>query len=618
MRKIRFQWVLVALGTLALVTALACTQEVVKEVPVEKVITQEVVKEVPVEKIVEVEKETVRTVEVEKPVEVIKEVVKEVEVPGKTVVVTEVEVKEVPVERVVIQEIERPAEITELRIGNSADISFLDVHRGQSGFDRFHSWMLFETVLFFDPTMMNPDPGLARSWQVSNDGLTWDLNLRDDVFYHNRDHFTSADMVWNYDRCIIELKEKSRCGNELQNMASYTATGPYTLRQQLKQFDVVWQTQLATTPPVMHKQNVVSGDVDTNPIGTGESRFVEYVPGDRLVLEKNPIYWDKGKLGIRPDRTVIIPIMQEQTRVASLKAGEVDLIPGVSYQFIDGINETPGVRIIEQAGGLTTAYNTIIMNTREGPMTDVRVRKAIQLAVDKEAAHKVIWFGFGEVDCNLIPSNHWAYVPMECPERDLDAARALLKEAGYDKNNPLKIKYMPEPGEVWHRFAEVLKQSLSEVDIDMEIVIVDIASWLDTVWFGVDCDTADWPASRCYAGVHKEFDIGDAGYSRTPDPDGLMQSVLRAMTDTSGWGGNNGMRYRNQRVEDLFDLGKATLDRELRKQYYAEIVDIVVNQDVPLIKLQTNPRFFGVSDRLQDSYVSPKGYWNSRDYTFAP
>ena len=612
MKKVGVQRVLLILGAFALVAALACTEEIVREVPVEKVVFQEVIKEVPVEKIVEVEKETVRTIEVEKPVEVIKEVVREVKVPGETVVVEKEVVRIVEVGRT------EEAGASELRIGNSNDISFLDVQRGQSGFDRFHSWMLFETVLFFDPTMMNPDPGLARSWAVSNDGLTWDLNLRDDVFYHNRDHFTALDMVWNYERCIVELKERSRCGNELQNMASYAATDTYVLRQQLKQFDVVWPTQLATTPPVMHRQNVESGEMDTHPIGTGESKFVEYVPDDRLVLEKNLFYWNKGKLGIRPDRTVIIPIVQEATRVAALKAGEVDLIPGVSYQFIDGINKADGVRIIEQRGGLTAAYNTVIMNTREGPMTDVRVRKAMQLAIDKEAAHKAIWFGFGEVGCNPIPDNHWAFIAIDCPARDVDAAKALLKEAGYDKSNPLKIKYVPEPGEVWRKFAEVFKQSLAEADVDMEIEVVDITTWLDKVWFGTDCDTADWPASRCYAGIHKEFDIGDAGYSRTPDPDGLMQSVVRAMTETSGWGGNNGMRYRNQRVEDLFDLGKGTADREQRKQYYKEIVEIIVQQDVPFIKIQTNPRFFAVSDRLQDSYVSPKGYWNSRDYTFVP
>ena len=611
MRNVKFQWVLVALGSLALLAALACTQEVVKEVPVEKVITQEVVREVPVEKIVEVERETVRTVEVEKPIEVIREVVKEVQVPGQTVVVTQVEIKEVPVEKVVVREVERPAVITELRIANTADPSFLDIHRGQSGHDIFHGRMIFETMLFFDPTMMNPDPGLARSWQISPDGLTYDLNLRDNVVYHNGAPFTSSDAIWNYDRCIIELKEKSRCGNELQNVVSYTALDDYTIRMNLNQFSVVFPTQLATTPGFMFRDNVVSGEVDTNPIGTGEFRFIEFIPGDRLVMEKNQLYWDRGKLQIRPDRVVVIPIMEEQTRVASLKAGEVDLVAALPYQFVDEIRNFPGLQVIEQKGGLTASYMTVIMNTRERAMADVRVRKAMQLAINKQVMHKTIWFGFGEVDCNLIPSNHWAYDPVDCPERDLDAAKALLKEAGYDESNPLKIKYLPEPGgEMFQKIGEVLKQNVAEAGIDMEVVVVDSATWLDKVWFGVECDGG-------HAGICKEYDIGDAWYTRTPDPDGLMQSVLRAKTDTSGWGGNNGMRYRNQRVEDLFDLGKGTTDRQARKGYYKEIIDIVVNQDVPLIKIQSMPRFYGVSERVQDAHISPKGYWNSRDYTFA-
>jgi len=277
---------IVVFASLALVGALGCTTEVIKEVPVDRVVTQEVIKEVPVEKIVEVEKETVRTVEIEKPVEVIKEVVKEVEVPGKTIVVEKEVVKqvEVPGETVIVEkevvktvevpgetivvEVDRVAAQTELRIANSADPSFLDIHRGQSGTDIFHGRMIFETMLFFDPTMMNPDPGLARSWSVSPDGLTYDLNLRDGVQYHDGSSFNSADAIWNYDRCIIELKEKSRCGNELQNVMSYTALDDYTIRMELGQFSVVFPTQLATTPGFMLQSNVVSGDVDTNPIGT--------------------------------------------------------------------------------------------------------------------------------------------------------------------------------------------------------------------------------------------------------------------------------------------------------------------------------------------------------------
>ena len=284
MRKIRFQWALVALGTLALVTALACTQEVVKEVPVEKVITQEVVREVPVERIVEVEKEIVRTVEVEKPFEVIREVVKEVEVPGKTVVVTEVKIKEVPVERVVIQEVERPGNPGLLRVGNNGDISFLDTHRSQSGHDIWHGSMLYDTLVFYDRTYTTAIPGLATGWRLQPDGTTYDFTLRQDVTYHNGDHWTSADRIWNYDRCIVALKEKSRCGTTLLDVQKWSAPGPYELRLELNKFNVVFMFH-AGGPREMHRGNVESGEVDTNPIGTGTYKFVEYIPGDRLVME---------------------------------------------------------------------------------------------------------------------------------------------------------------------------------------------------------------------------------------------------------------------------------------------------------------------------------------------
>ena len=91
--------------------------------------------------------------------------------------------------------------------------------------------------------------------------------------------------------------------------------------------------------------------------------------------------------------------------------------------------------------------------------------------------------------------------------------------------------------------ATVIQQNLADAGIEMEIVIVDSPTWLDKVWFGVDCTTADWPASRCFNGTHKEFDLGDAWYTREPDPDGLMQSLFRADNDRSGFKGNNGMRY---------------------------------------------------------------------------
>ena len=175
---------------------------------------------------------------------------------------------------------------------------------------------------------------------------------------------------------------------------------------------------------------------------------------------------------------------------------------------------------------------------------------------------------------------------------------------------------MPENIPVTQKMAEVIQQNLAEAGIDMEIVIVDSPTWLDKVWFGVDCDTGDWPESRCWAGKHKEFDLGDAWYTREPDPDGLMQSVFRADSDREGFKGNNGMRYYNPEIERLFDEAKSTTDRNFRAENYRKIVDIVVNQDVPLIKLQSMPRFFAASENVQGGYVSPKGYWNAKDWSW--
>ena len=175
-------------------------------------------------------------------------------------------------------------------------------------------------------------------------------------------------------------------------------------------------------------------------------------------------------------------------------------------------------------------------------------------------------------------------------------------------------KYVPENIAVTQKMATVIQQNLADAGIEMEIVIVDSPTWLDKVWFGVDCTTADWPASRCFNGTHKEFDLGDAWYTREPDPDGLMQSLFRADNDRSGFKGNNGMRYFSEDIEVLFDKGKSTTDRTVRAQAYNDIVDIIVNRDVPIVKLQSMPRYFAANQHIQGGFVSPKGYWNAKDW----
>ncbi len=508
-----------------------------------------------------------------------------------------------------------PSATSVLRVGNSNEVQYLDAAKSQSGTDIIFSELIYSRLLQYDATMMNPKPDVAESWRVSADGLTYVFTLRQDVTFHNGKGVTARDVEYSWNRCRLEILDRGRCRGELNDVVSYEATGDYEFTVLLNKPSPVFLPSMAHWSLAILDEGSTDTQ-DTNPIGTGPYKFVEQVPGDKLVVEKYDGYFDKDILNARPQRVFIIPIKDPQTRMAALQAGEIDFAVDVPLDQVARLATTEGIQLLRQVDGITASYMTVIFNVREGPMTDVRVRKAVQLAVDPVAINQAIYFGLGEVSCNPILESHWAYLPFECPARDVDQAKALLAEAGYGPDNPLQIKYFPENIPTTQKMAEVIQQSLAEADIEMEIVIVDSPTWLDKVWFGVDCDTGDWPESRCWAGTHKEFDLGDAWYTREPDPDGLMQSVFRADSPTSGFKGNNGMRYYNPEIERLFDEAKSTSDRAVRADLYRQIVDIVVNQDVPLIKLQSMPRYFAANSRVQNGYVNPKGYWNAKDWIF--
>ncbi len=205
-------------------TALAaCTQEVVREVPVTEVVTQEVIREVPVEKIVEVERETVRTIEVEKPVEVVKEVVKEVQVPGETVVVEKEVVREVMVpgqtvvvEKEVVREVPRDVVVTKevvrevekivevdprmggtLRYASGVGLKFLDSQHTTAGVTADANQMAYEGLFHSDLEEIQ-QPMLVDNFAITDGGLKWTLKLREGINFHNGEPLTAQDIIGSF------------------------------------------------------------------------------------------------------------------------------------------------------------------------------------------------------------------------------------------------------------------------------------------------------------------------------------------------------------------------------------------------------------------------------------
>ena len=367
-----------------------------------------------------------------------------------------------------------------LRVGNSGEVQFLDAAKSQSGTDIIFSEMIYNRLLQYDATMMDPKPDIASSWRVSSDGLTYVFTIRDDVKFHNGKSLTAHDIEYSWTRCRDEIADKGRCKGEINDVVSFEAIDDYKFSVVLNKPSPVFLPSMAHwSLAIVDKDSV--DQINTNPVGTGPYRFVEQVPGDKLTLEKFDGYFDQEILNVRPERVFIIPMKDPQTRMAAVRAGEIDFAVDVPLEQVASIATTQSVNLLQQRDGITASYMTVIFNTREGPMSDVRVRKAVQLAIDPVAINRAIYFGLGDVSCNPILPSHWAYLTFDCPERDVEKAKGLLAEAGYDEDNPLEISYYPEAIPITQKMAEVIQQSLAEAGIEMEIVIVDSPTWLKTV-----------------------------------------------------------------------------------------------------------------------------------------
>ncbi|MFN8591983.1 MAG: ABC transporter substrate-binding protein [Thermomicrobiales bacterium] len=477
-----------------------------------------------------------------------------------------------------------------MKIAYTLDLQFLDPQLVQSDQDLLPSTLIFGRLVQWDATMLDPQPDVAESWTISDDNLTYVFTLRPGLTFHSGREVTADDVVFSFQRAL-DTGDKGRGKAELRDVDSFTATGPREFTVKMKQPSAVFMTSCGHWAlPILNKDTI--DNIDVAPDGTGPFTFGEWIPGDHASYNKNPNYWNSEALAGWPDEIVSQPISEALTRIANLKAGQVDLVENVPSQLVAELEQDSNVQLIRQP--FTASYWCVNFNLRKPPFDNVKVRQAIAMAIDKDAIHQNVFFGTGEVGCSLIPSTHWAYdASIACPARDVEAAKALMAEAGYADGFAATFKFGGNDPGIEAPLGEILKQNLAEIGIELELQEMESGLWIQEVW------------------LDKKFDITDAWYTREPDPDGLMQSVLRKD------GGNNVMGYDNPKIEELFDKGKATLDQDARKPIYSEIIKTML-EDMPLVKIQTVEVVWAGDHKVSGMQIWPKGLPNYLDYTFDP
>ncbi|HUF87580.1 MAG TPA: ABC transporter substrate-binding protein [Thermohalobaculum sp.] len=426
---------------------------------------------------------------------------------------------------------------------------------------------LYDGLVRYRSGTLEVEPALAESWEIGADGTVYTFTLREGVTFHDGSAFDAEAVVFNFQRMLDEEHPFHDTGPFplsffFSAVDAVEALDPRTVRFTLSEpyapflSNLAYPTGLIVSPAAVAEHGA---DFGRNPSGTGAFRFAEWRANERVVVERNPDYW-----GGAPSLEAVVfrPITDGNTRVAEMLSGGVDLMvevpPDAVAQFEDGASFT----MHEQVG---PHLWFLILNVKEGPTADQRVRQAINYAIDKRALVENVLQGTAEVAAGPIaPAFAWAYNDdLEPYPHDPERARALIEEAGFAGAD--LTFYVTEGGSGM---------------LDPIAMGTAIQADLQGVGLNVEIETYEWNTflGRVNPGLEGKAHMAEMAWM-TNDPDTLPFLALRTDAFPDKGGFNSGY-YSNPEVDALLEAARRSTDRDERARLYRQMQEIVV-EDAP-------------------------------------
>ena len=424
-----------------------------------------------------------------------------------------------------------------------------------------------------DPLILRDDsgalePGLAVSWQ-SPDPLTWVFKLRPGVKFHDGQPFSADDVKFTLDYILAPTSVYGSKGR-ISQITSIRVVDPLTVEIKTKAPFPTLLNGLSDIPiePKHYVEKVGRAGMVKAPMGTGPFKFARWVPADRYELTANAAYWRGAP---KVERLILRQIPEASTRVASLIAGETQIIEEVPIDLVPQVEQSKGVSAasVESTVGLILTFDT-----RKPPFDDVRVRQALNLAINKQLILDRMLRGKGTLlQGQMLTSNTFGFnSKLKAIGFDLAKAKALLAEAG--KGRGFETSITTRSGKY-----------LSDVDIANAVagmlLDVGVKAGVNVVEQGV---FSKMTTARDLGPIHMVgwYSLGDADFATV------------WFTDKSGRA-----FWKNDEYERLFLVARSTVDKAEREKAYSRMMEIM-HAEVPAIYLFGLPSIYGVSGRLKN------------------
>jgi peptide/nickel transport system permease protein/peptide/nickel transport system substrate-binding protein len=381
----------------------------------------------------------------------------------------------------------------------------LDPMTGRSGSDHSFLYPMFDTLVDFDPKTMKPMPGLAKAWHYP-DPRTLILDLREGVVFHDGTPFDAEAVKANFERS--RTSPRSNIRTDFASVGDIEVTSPTRVTLHLNEPDTSLPLTFADRAGMMFSPKAMQqygAETDTHPVGTGPMKLVSWLASNRVVYARNENYWKKGQPYL--DGLTITTVADISTSLRAVVAGEADFVYSLSPQqkpLLDRMHNLGSD--ISPSLNLVMAY----LNYGRKPLDDVRVRQALNFAIDRDALNKAVGLGLNEPTCAILPRDHWA-----CDTSVINAypynpqkARELLAAAGYPDGVDLPCLGFPDQNSI--QLHEVLLDQAKKAGFRLRIA----RGSMDDI-------------SVRFFGPAKDGDARISAWSGRPDPSQSFQQLFR-------------------------------------------------------------------------------------------